>query len=100
MRLIDDRLAEDLYKLRDKGKLVCDDAGGDPRCVPRNEVGNGDLGNGSIYPVAALPAKPEVFRVTVTATVGTIDRRFEAIYDTRPNPGPQLLSWRRLRGQD
>ena len=100
MRLIDDRLAEDLYKLRDKGKLVCDDADGDLRCVPIGEVGNGDLGNGSVYPVAALPAKPEVFRVTVTATVGTIDRRFEAIYDTRPNPGPQLLSWRRLRGED
>ena len=76
------------------------DAGGDLRCVPIGEVGNGDLGNGSVYPVAALPAKPEVFRVTVTATVGTIDRRFEAIYDTRPNPGPQLLSWRRLRGED
>jgi hypothetical protein len=100
MRLIDDRMVEDLYGLREKGKIVCDAAGADPRCVPRNDVGNGDLGNGSIYPEAALPAIPEVFRVIATATVGDITRRFEAIYDTRTTPGPQLLSWRRLRGSD
>ncbi len=26
--------------------------------------------------------------------------RIEAIYDTRPLAGPQLLSWRRLRGSE
>jgi type II secretory pathway component PulK len=98
--LIDDKLAEDLIRLREKGKLVCDDQGADPRCVARNEVGNGDLGNGSIYPEASLPAQPTVFRVVASAQVGNITRRFEAIYDTRPIPGPQLLSWRRLRGND
>ncbi len=99
-RLIDDKLAEDLIRLRNKGKLVCDDQGADPRCVTRSEVGNGDLGNGSIYPEASLPAQPTVFRVVAAAQVGDITRRFEAIYDTRPTPGPQLLSWRRLRGND
>ena len=100
MRLIDDRMVEDIYKLRDKGKKICDDGGADPGCVPLAEVGNGDLANGSIYPETPLPAKPVVFRVVASATVGDITRRFEAIYDTRPNPGPQLLSWRRLRGSD
>ena len=100
MRLLDDRMVEDIYKLRDKGKKICDDQGADPSCVPRADVGNGDLANGSIYPEASLPAKPVVFRVVASATVGDITRRFEAIYDTRPNPGPQLLSWRRLRGSD
>ncbi len=97
-RLIDDQLAGDIYKLREKQKLVCDDTSADPRCVPRSDVGNGELGNGSIYPEATLPAKPTVFRVVATAQVGELTRRFEAIYDTRPNPGPLLLSWRRLRG--
>jgi len=32
------------------------------------------------------------------ARVGNLTRRMEAIYDTRPTAGPQLLSWRRLRG--
>jgi len=100
MRLIDDQMVEDIFKLRDKGKKICDSEGSDPACVPRAEVGNGDLANGSVYPEASLPAKPVVFRVVSSATVGDITRRFEAIYDTRPNPGPQLLSWRRLRGSD
>ncbi len=100
MRLIDERLAEDIYRVRKKGGLVCDGGGGDPRCVPLSEVGSGELGNGSIYPAPSLPAKPEVFRVTVTAAVDDIERRIEAIYDTRPTDGPLLLSWRRLRGRD
>lgn len=100
MRLIDDRLAEDLYRLRDQGKLACDGSGGDPRCVPLSEVGSGELGNGGLYPPVALPAKPEVFRVTVTAEVAGLERRIEAVYDTRPTDGPLLLSWRRLRGRD
>ena len=99
-RLIDAKLVEDLIRLREKGKLVCDDQGADPRCVARSDVGNGDLGNGSVYPEASLPAQPTVFRVEASAQVGEITRRFEAIYDTRPIPGPQLLSWRRLRGND
>jgi type II secretory pathway component PulK len=100
MRLIDDRLAEDIYRLRQNGKLVCDQDGGDPRCVPLGEIGSGELGNGSIYPAAGLPATPVAFRVRVTARVGAIERRFEATYDTRPADGPWLLSWRRLRGED
>jgi hypothetical protein len=80
------------------GTVVWEGAGADPRCVTRADVGNGDLANGSVYPPAALPAKPSVFRVVTTATVGDLTRRLEAIYDTRPPEGPQLLSWRRLRG--
>jgi type II secretory pathway component PulK len=100
MRLIDDRFLEDLVTLQRDDKLVCDDVGADPRCVSRAEVGSGDLGDGSVYPAASLPARPAVFRVVSTARIGDITRRFEAIYDTRPNEGPQLLSWRRLRGAD
>lgn len=99
-RLIDDKLAEDLYRLREKDKLVCDEGGADPRCTSRSDVGSGELGNGSVYPEAVLPAAPTVFRVVSTARVRDITRRFEAIYDTRPNPGPLLLSFRRLRGND
>ncbi len=99
-RLIDDRLVEDIHALRDQNKLACSSAGGDPRCVSLSEIGSGDLANGEVYPPLELPAKPSVFRVTATASVGAIDRRFEAIYDTRPETGPQLLSWRRLRGND
>lgn len=98
--LIDDGFVRDLVGLRNKGKLVCDDGGADPRCVPRGEVGNGRLRNGSIYPDAALPAQPVVFRVVVGARVGEIERRIEAILDTRTRPTPQLLSWRRLRGNE
>ena len=47
-----------------------------------------------------LPAKSAVFRVVVEAKVGEMARRLEAIYDTRPETGPQLLSWRRLRGNE
>lgn len=97
-RLIDDQLATDIFRLREKGKKICDEAAADPSCVGRAAVGNGEFGNGEIYPPAELPAKPTVFRVLATAQVGGILRRFEAIFDTRPTPGPQLLSWRRLRG--
>lgn len=99
-RLLDDRLVEDIHALRGNGKLACSTSGNDPRCIPLAEIGSGDLGNGEMYPPAELPAKPEVFRVTASASVGAITRRFEAIYDTRPASGPQLLSWRRLRGDD
>lgn len=99
-RLLDDRLVEDLHALREENKLACSSAGGDPRCVPLSEIGSGDLANGEVYPPVELPAKPAVFKVTASASVGVITRRFEAIYDTRPETGPQLLSWRRLRGND
>ena len=100
MRLIDDGLARDIYKLRNEGKLICSEGGVDPTCVSLSEVGNGELANGALYPPAALPATPVVFRIVASATVGDIIRRVEAIYDTRPKSGPQLLSWRRLRGPE
>lgn len=99
-RLLDDAAVRDLVRLRRKGKIVCDGAGSDPRCVPLADVGNGDLANGSIYPAPTLPARPTVFRVVASGRVGNVTRRFEAVYDTRPVEGPQLLSWRRLRGVD
>ena len=98
--LIGESMVEDLVKLRDDGKLACSDAGADPRCVALGEIGNGLFRNGSLYPDVALPARPSVFRVVVTARIGELTRRLEAIYDTRTSPTPQLLSWRRLRGVD
>ncbi len=99
-RLIDDRLAEDIYRLRESGKLVCEQSQDDARCVSLDEVGNGELADGSLYPPVSLPSNPVAFRVRITARVGAIERRLEAIYDTRPAGGPWLLSWRRLRGED
>jgi type II secretory pathway component PulK len=99
-RFIKQQTVRDIWALREESKMLCDDLGYDPaRCVSPNEVGNGELTtNGSIYPESLLPAEVSVFRVVAEATVGRLTRRIEAIYDTRPLSGPQLLSWRRLRG--
>ncbi len=99
--LVREQTVRDIYALRAKSKLICSDAASDPaRCVIPREVGSGELAEGSIYPQTELPAKPTVFRVVAEAQVGPVIRRMEAIYDTRPREGPQLLSWRRLRGSD
>ena len=100
-RLLREQTVRDLWALRDTSQLVCNESSADPlRCVPPGEVGNGELGEGSIYQETVLPAKPSVFRVVSEAQVGNLTRRLEAIYDTRPLAGPQLLSWRRLRGSE
>jgi general secretion pathway protein K len=94
--LVGERSVRDIWELREKEKIVCTETGGDPiRCVSLNEVG---LGEGSIYPETPLPASPSVFRVVAEARVGALVRRMEAIVDARSPDGPQLLSWRRLRG--
>jgi type II secretory pathway component PulK len=99
--LVREQTVRDIFALRDESKLICSDSASDPvRCVVPREVGNGALGDGSIYPETALPAEPTVFRVVAEARVGAVTRRMEAIYDTRPMEGPQLLSWRRLRGSE
>jgi type II secretory pathway component PulK len=98
-RLINERTVRELWALREKSQILCDDLSYDAaRCVSPKELGNGELAEGSIYPESALPAQASVFRVIAEATVGDLTRRIEAIYDTRPTSGPQLLSWRRLRG--
>ena len=99
--LIRKQTVQDIWALRAESKILCDDTAQDPaRCVSIGELGNGSLGEGSIYPETPLPAKPSVFRVVAEASVGQVTRRIEAIYDTRPKAAPQLLSWRRLRGSD
>jgi len=96
---IKEQTVRDIWALREKSKILCDDSSHDPlRCVSASEVGNGELSNGSIYPETPLPAEVSVFRVVAEATVDDLTRRIEAIYDTRSLSGPQLLSWRRLRG--
>lgn len=100
-RLLDEKLVRAIWSLRSKGKILCSEAGGDPkRCVPLSEVGDGSLAEGSLYPEVALPAEPTVFRVVTEARVDGLVRRFEGIVDTRSDEGPLLLSWRRLRGSD
>jgi type II secretory pathway component PulK len=100
-RLVREQTVRDIWALREDSKLLCNESSSDPlRCVPPGEVGNGELGEGSIYPETVLPAKPSVFRIVAEARVGNLTRRMEAIYDTRPMEGPQLLSWRRLRGSE
>jgi type II secretory pathway component PulK len=96
--LAGEQVVRDLWALRKEDKIVCDDSAADPeRCTSLNEVG---LGEGSIYPGTPLPAQARVFRVVASAQVGAITRRIEAIIDTRSLEGPQMLSWRRLRGRD
>ena len=100
-RLIGEKAVRAIWALRQKGKLLCGEDGGDPkRCVPLNEVADGALAEGSIYPPVEIPAKPKVFRVVAEARAGNLVRRLEAIIDTRSSEGPLLLSWRRLRGTD
>ncbi len=99
-RLIKEKTVRDIWALREESKILCDDVGYDPvRCVSPSEVGNGELTtNGSVYPESPMPSEVSVFRVVAEARVGGLTRRIEAIYDTRSISGPQLLSWRRLRG--
>lgn len=98
-KFIKQQTVRDIWALREKSKILCDDLGYDPaRCVSPNEVGTGELSEGSIYPESSFPAEVSVFRVVAEATVGKLSRRIEAIYDTRSLSGPQVLSWRRLRG--
>jgi type II secretory pathway component PulK len=99
--LIREGTVRDILQLRQNSKILCTNASEDPaRCVTPTELGNGALGEGSIYPEPSLPANPAVFRVVAEAQVGNLTRRLEAVYDTRPLEGPQLLSWRRLRGPE
>ncbi|MAG34438.1 MAG: hypothetical protein CL908_26505 [Deltaproteobacteria bacterium] len=97
--LLREPMVRDIWSVRQGGKILCDSPDSDSmRCVTPNEVGSGDLANGSIFPEVALPAEALVFRVVAEATVGNVTRTMEAVIDTRPTEGPQLLSWRRLRG--
>ncbi|MFP6654575.1 MAG: hypothetical protein VCB25_03035 [Myxococcota bacterium] len=98
-RLIGEQTVGDIWALRKNSQILCDDLSHDSaRCVLPKDVGNGELAEGSIYPESALPAQASVFRVVAEATVDNLTRRIEAIYDTRSITGPQLLSWRHLRG--
>ena len=99
--LIKEQTVRDIWALRDQSKLLCDELRADlVRCVLPADIGNGELAEGSIYPETTLPTEVSVFRVVAEATVDNLTRRIEAIYDTRSLSGPQLLSWRRLRGPD
>lgn len=97
--LLGEKTVRAIWKLREKSKMLCDDVTTDPlRCTALAEVGNGDLADGSFYPGVTLPAQARVFRVVAEARVGNLTRSLEAIFDTRSLKGPQLLSFRRLRG--
>ncbi len=96
--LLRERTVRQILALRKRGKIVCTDVSKDPEnCVTPSEAG---LDEGSIYPETPLPTPVAVFRVVAEARVRNLTRRMEAIYDTRTREGPQLLSWRRLRGTD
>jgi type II secretory pathway component PulK len=85
-----------IWKVRGQSKIVCEDVSADPqRCVSFDDAGIVEKG---FYPQTSAPAKARVFRMVSEARVGNMTRTWEAIYDMRPLTGPQLLSWRRLRG--
>jgi general secretion pathway protein K len=94
--LLRDSTLRQILAARKDDKILCTDQATDPtRCISLSDVG---LDEGSIYPETILPAPVSVFRVVATAQSGSLTRKIEAIYDTRPLAQPQLLSWRRLRG--
>ena len=95
--LLPERALRQILSARKKGKLICSDVAVDPeKCVLPADVGI----EGNLYPETPLPTPLSVFRVVATAKVRNITRRMEAIYDTRALGIPQLLSWRRLRGNE
>ncbi len=99
--LLREQTVRDIWALRRSSKILCDDVGYDEsRCVALAEVGNGRLAEGSIYPEMPLPNRVSAYRVVAEATVGGLTRRLEAVIDTRSLEGPQVLSWRRLRGPE
>jgi type II secretory pathway component PulK len=96
--LLPERDVRRILSLRAKGKLLCTDSAADPgRCVSLSEAG---LDEGSVYPELVLPLPVSVFKVVSEVRVGTLRRRLEAVIDTRRTSGPQMLSFRRLRGTE
>ncbi|MCS5634900.1 MAG: general secretion pathway protein GspK [Myxococcota bacterium] len=94
MRLADVDIVRSILKIRQEGRIVCNETQSDSeRCVSLSEVG---LGTGSIFPPVELPQKATVFRVMAEATVEEVVRRIEAVIDISDREHPQLLSWRLL----
>ena len=64
--LVREQTVRDIWELRDNEKIVCTEVSADPaRCVGLNEVGNGALAEGSIYPETVLPAMMHARHATV-----------------------------------
>ena len=89
-RLISEDDVERILKLREEGKIICDQTEVDPdRCVPMGEVLDG-----SIYPPTALPSSSSVFEITAEAKVDDLYRTLEAWIDRSQADKPRVLTWR------
>ena len=89
-RLVSTDSVQQLLKLRDEGRIVCDQTEADSdRCVPL-----GDLFDGSLYPPVTLPSTASTFEIVSTATFAEITRQLEVVLDRSDPSRPRLLSWR------
>jgi type II secretory pathway component PulK len=86
-RLADPTLAEDLVRLRDRGRLLCGGDLDDPLCAPLAENVPGD-----IYPPPTFSSN--VFRVRAEARVGSVTRTLETVLDRSDPNTPLVLAWK------
>jgi general secretion pathway protein K len=90
-RLVDADVVGQILKIREEGRVVCTQPSPGNECVPLSEV---ELGDGSIFPPAALPDDSNIFTIEAHATVGDIERTVVAVLDRSDLRNPQLLFWR------
>lgn len=91
-RLANADVVQSILKVRDEGLVACTSEGEvSEGCVTLADLG---LGEGSIFPPAALPDVSDSFTVTARATVGEIQRTLVAIVDRSDTAEPQVLFWR------
>ena len=89
-RLVGTDSVQQLLRLREEGRIVCDQTETDSdRCVPL-----GEIFDGSLYPPVRLPATANSFEIVSTATFGDITRQLEVVIDRTDPSQPRLLSWR------
>lgn len=86
-RMAEPSLAENLVRLRDRGRLLCSESLDDPLCAPLSESVPGEM-----YPPPTFDT--DLFRVRAAARVGSVTRTLEAVLD-RSDPNQALvLAWR------
>ena len=79
-----------ILKARADGRILCQDAAADDRCILTSEIVEG-----SIFPPAAGSAGSSVFTVIAHASVGDMTRSIEAVVDRGGPSKPRILGWRR-----
>ncbi len=86
-RLAEPTLAENLVRLRDRGRLLCGESLDDPLCASLSENVPGEL-----YPPPTFDT--DLFRVRAVARVGSVTRTLETVLDRSDPNQPLVLAWR------